>query len=127
MDEKALVADFKKLLKRLQQEVGPVALLMLISEGPGAHWEVRVSAKGFDEMMYGEAARRFVHLLWEYVEEKNRMTVGRILILKTDDLFVRVVHGTFGARASASDIVSGRVLDVEIPLAIILKSAKIAA
>ena len=126
MDDQALVVDFKRLLRRLQRDFGPVALLMLVADYPDNHWEVRVSAKGLDEMGEWDAVSRFLEMARETLQAKTRIAIGRVHAHKTDDLFVRAVHGTFGTRRSAGDPVSGRILDVEIPLAIILRSQKIA-
>ena len=127
MDEAALVAGIKRVLRNLDRECGPVALLMLVAANyPGLGWQAHVSAKGLDELGEITAICRFGEIFWETLKPQTRISLERVYAHKTDSLFVRAVHGTFGARRSAGDPVSGRILDLEIPLAIILKSQKIA-
>jgi hypothetical protein len=129
MDQEILVADLKKLVRKLQQKKGPVALAMLLAPDVDTldSWNLIVSAKGFDTISRAEALRLLTKLVRDTVGRKNWHTITRVTVLKTNDPFVKAMNQAFSAEHSAVNIQSCNIFGIEIPRAILFESQQLAA
>ncbi len=129
MDQDALVADLQKLVAELEQKEGPLALFMLLApdvETTDA-WNLIVSAHGFDVKSRGNAIRRLSELLRQAVSESEWPRIARTTVLRTDDPFVRAMNSAFHAEHSVVNLQACNIFGIDIPLAVLLESKRVAA
>lgn len=124
MDQEILVEELRKLYAELNASRGPVALLMLLASDIARedHWNLMVSAKGYDEERRATAIREVTGLLTKNLSRENWPQIYRVTVLKTDDPFVRAMNRSFKAEDSVVDLNTVNVSGVEIPRALVLQS-----
>ena len=97
MDREVLVKQMRKVERRLRQEVGPVAPLMLVPFDPisDEDWNVIVSARGYNRHSFAEGIRWFIDLLRRTLGRNMWPHVKRVTVLRTDDPFVEGMTAEF--------------------------------
>ena len=124
MDQEILVEELRKLYAEINGSRGPVALLMLLASEISRedHWNLIVSAKGYDQERRATAIREVTELLTRHLSQANWPQIYRVTVLKTDDPFVRAMNRSFKAENSVVDLNTVNVSGVEIPRALVLQS-----
>jgi len=129
MDREVLVRQMRKVERELRQEVGPLALLMLVSADSSADdtWNVIVSARGFNRKTRAEGIREFVDLLRRTLSKSMWPHVQRVTVLRTDDPFVQGMTSEFHPKRAALFLRSCNLFGFDIPKAVLFTSRKVAA
>jgi hypothetical protein len=78
-------------------------------------------------MSRASAIKQLTQWLREHVDQEYRHQIARVTVLRTDDSFVKAVNGVFRAKRHAVNLRSVNLVGVEIPMAILLQSNKVAA
>lgn len=127
MDREVLVREIKKLARELEQEQGPLAVLMLVSSGLTQEddWNVVVSARGFNGKTRAEGIREVIDTLRRTVSKIVWPTISQVTVLRTDDPFVTAVTSSFKPRSSVVEIQSYTIAGMEIAKALIFTSRKV--
>ena len=94
MDQEALVAQLRKVAKRIERGAGPIALLMLLAPDSDTDdaWNLIVSARGLDKKSTGEAVSQVIDWLRASLEEAQWPLIARTTVLRTDDPFVKAIY-----------------------------------
>jgi len=129
MDQEALVAEFRRLLLRLEPEVGPVGLLLLVNsdEASNDSWNVIVSAAGYNHKSIATAVRELTATMREVIGKAFWPRISRVTVLKTDDPFVLAFKSTYSALPPGATLRSLYVAGVELPKAVIVEAKRRAA
>ena len=129
MDHEALVEEVQKLVRKLRQREGPLALLMLVSPDPVIvdDWNIIVSARGFNRKTRADGVREVTDLLRRTLSKNAWPKIKRVTVLKTDDPFVVAMTSAFKTQDSVLDLQSCNVAGFDIPKAMVFASKKLAA
>ena len=128
MDQALLVDYLNAVYRKLDEQYGPVHLLMLLALVPGIkdYWNLVVSAAGFDQDTRVTAIGKVVDLLPKKMPKAVRSSIGRVSVLRTDDPFVQGMNKVkrrnqmFAEEDPALHLEDTRVSGIEIPEAIVL-------
>jgi hypothetical protein len=124
MDQELLVNGLKALFEKLDQQYGPVLLLMSLAVDVGIEdwWNLVISAKGLDQHTRAEAIHIAADLMRESLSKKVRPSIARVSVLRTDDPFVKGMNSWYKAEDAPLMVQSATISGVEIPKAIVLQS-----
>jgi len=125
MDQDVLVDSLQNLYLKLDQQYGPVHLLMFLALDPDLeddYWNVVVSAKGLDSSSWGDAIGKVTELLAGTVSKKVWQGIGRVTVLRSDDPFVKEMNRSFRAEDTALHLQAVKVSGIDISKAIVLQS-----
>jgi hypothetical protein len=125
MDHELLLVDgLKALHQKLDQQYGPVLLLMSLAVDIGIEdwWKLVVSAKGLDQHTRAEAVHIAADLMRESLPKQVWPSIARLVILQTDDPFVKGMNRWYKAEDDPLMVQSATISGVEIPKAIVLQS-----
>jgi hypothetical protein len=124
MDQELLVTGLKTLFQKLDQQYGPVLLLMSLAVDVGIEdwWNLVISAKGLDQHTRAEAIHIAVDLMQESLPKKVWPSIARVSVLRTDDPFVKGMNSWYKAEDAPLMVQSVTISGVEIPKAIVLQS-----
>jgi hypothetical protein len=126
MDQEILVEDIKKVIKKLEQQEGPVTLAMLLTYDyqPSDSWNFMVSSRRLNNKGRREAVEEVTKLLREFVSKNFWNTITQTTVLKTDDPFVKAINQAFRTTGKPIDILHTTIGGVFLPRAILLVSKK---
>lgn len=124
MDQELLVNGLKALFQKLDQQYGPVLLLMSLAVDVGIEdwWNLIISAKGLDQHTRAEAIHIAADLMRESLPKKVWPSIARVSVLRTDDPFVKGMNSWYRAEDAPLMVQSATISGVEIPKAIVLQS-----
>lgn len=124
MDQELLVNGLKALFQKLDQQYGPVLLLMSLAVDVGIEdwWNLVISAKGLDQHTRAEAIHIAADLMRESLPKKVWPSIARVSVLRTDDPFVKGMNSWYKAEDAPLMVQSATISGVEIPKAIVLQS-----
>ncbi len=123
MDDELLVDGLKMLRQALDQQYGPVLLLMYLAVDVGIDWwKLVVSAKGLEQHTRAEAIHIVVDLMQESLPKQVWRSIARVVILRTDDPFVKGMNRWYKAEDNPLMVQSATISGVEILKAIVLQS-----
>lgn len=124
MDQELLVNGLKALFQKLDQQYGPVLLLMSLAVDVGIEdwWNLVISAKGLDQHTRAEAIHIAADLMRESLPKKVWPSIARVSVLRADDPFVRGMNSWYKAEDAPLMVQSATISGVEIPKAIVLQS-----
>ncbi len=124
MDQELLVGGLKALRQKLDQQYGPVLLLMSLAVDIGIEdwWKLVVSAKGLDQHTLAEAVHIVADLMRESLPKQVWRSIARLVILRTDDPFVKGMNSWYKAEDAPLMVQAATISGVEIPKAIVLQS-----
>ncbi|HYX24507.1 MAG TPA: hypothetical protein VFC23_10180 [Thermoanaerobaculia bacterium] len=128
MDQELLVDYLSAVYRKLDQQYGPIPLLMLLALVPGVedYWNLVVSAAGLDQDTRVTAIHKVVDLLPKEMPKAIRSSIGRVSVLRTDDPFVQGINKIkrrnqmFAEEDPAIHLQDTKVSGIEIPEAIVL-------
>ena len=117
------VEGVSKLLTALEQRLGPVELLMLVSDTGGDEaWHLMVSAQSLDAMAPSEGISRLTPILMEALAEAEWRTIYQVSVLRTGHPLVLTLHA-FGVPQPLVQQIFGVTLAANtIPRALIAAS-----
>lgn len=129
MDHQTLVEEIQKLVRRIRQREGPLALLMLVSPDPFVDdaWNIIVSARGLNRKTLADGVKDVTDLLRRTLSRNVWHTIKRVTVLKTDDPFVSAMTSAFKTHDQVLDLQSCNIAGFDIPKAIVFASKKLAA
>ena len=125
MDYELLLVDgLKALCQKLDQQYGPVLLFMSLAVDIDIEdwWKLVLSAKGLDQHSRAEAIHIVVDLMQESLSTQVWRSIARLVILQTDDPFVKGMNRWYKAEDAPLMVQSATISGVEIPKAIVLQS-----
>ncbi len=129
MDQEILVKELQSMVSRLEEQEGPVTLLLLAASDAGITdaWNVIVSSPAFDHIPRSEAIRKVSDYLRKSLDETSWPSIARATVLRTDDPCVQGVLGRLPLLSSGTTVQPLNVSGVEIPAAVIVEAKKLAA
>ncbi|KHD07413.1 hypothetical protein PN36_01360 [Candidatus Thiomargarita nelsonii] len=126
MDNEVLVKEFRKTIKGIKQEKGPVSLFMLKAfDADIGDWNLIVSAPAYDNLNLKTALTHLITLLNKHLSQASLRKIIQSTILKTSDPFVKEMNQVFKATNTLKYVHSSVISGVYLEKAIIFESHRL--
>ena len=119
------VEGVAKLLQGLEHRLGPVELLMLLSETGGDEaWQLLVSARSLDAMAPPEGVETVSPIVMEDLAEEEWRTIYQVSVLRTGHPLVQTLHAFGVPQPFVQQIFGVTLAATTIPRALIAASPR---